>query len=575
MNDVSSIAHERPAENTNASTPTPTHPPSPLAGGEHSISHDTKPQQPPKKRKRWLVCSVVVGIFILLLSGSGAFAMYYASQTYVPFLSPVVEDIFVSDAEQMALRVEGIAQAGISQAIVSAQEAGLDVDTDYSDEELAQASEVIDVSAQNFEYEVDANISYSLDESVLSDESIDGLLGEEKFDLLASANEGVISIVSSGFVTDGSEFDGNLVGSWTASGITATADFDVVSTSKDVYFRLNTFPENPWIITDSIEDMWLHYGIPEEDLQASEVLSFYDLFGFGDTGTDTLSLEFKKSDMAEFGEILRTHAIVENTTRLPNEKIGEVSSKCYKIEMDQDALEAFNNEVNDITGGDTDFDDSTKSVTIEMCFGLESGFPHRVRYVTEFESAGTTITMDTNIQVFNLDHSFEPEIPQEAVEFEDVDWVEVFPVIQQLQGFEADLQTQSEELDLYFAASSVTLSVYTLDFEIGVTNIDEDTFTTAVMEFNDAVATYQSTVTSFEFSEDKAELEAAYDEYTAAVVDMSDIVNTLLEKVLAGEDYAQELEQFDELRTTLLDLDSRLLDISTSDPVNNEDEISL
>lgn len=407
-----------------------------------------------QKSKFKIACLIILALFALLTLCCLITGVIYLRNNHIPVISPYVEDLFVPAEEQLAGRLDLLLDGLAYNIISNADEETSPLETDITEDDL---NKLVVANYAKFQESMersgfDSNISlaFKLDNGVLGDSFDPGEITEKDILKILESDQGELNLNISGqmdmSVEEELKSKVDVGFSYSSPGIRLSTAVKLLILQEDVYFLLDYFPKNPWLLTEPIEDKWLHYkldGLSTEEITSIPILPVYD---FGSIVPNNGYPSYNKIDLERTKQLFRSAPIARNVSKLPDEVIGKNDTKCYQVALEKDdiidlVLEASTIWKVEDAPSREELEESSEvadniPVTIALCFGKNDSIPYKVSFSTETKTGDIMYDIALEYKIWQLEAKDKIEAPSDEItEFEDVDWEEVLtPLMESYTG---------------------------------------------------------------------------------------------------------------------------------------------
>lgn len=417
---------------------------------------------------------VLLLLIILGVVGVGGFLAYSSvKNSYVPVISPIMEDIVLKPHEQFAQRFD-VYEDISAKLIQSDAQSSLD---------NVNQSLINDLTNSLDSLEMDSEIKYSIknlsalnNTGVLGIDDEAGSLDEDSLmDLLSSKQLDIIATTKSksaglkeGLARAMSENEIKIVG----DNNEVKAKFDMYTEASDnmsdIYFYLYYFPTNPYLVTDSIEKMWIKYSVPntEELLNSLETIDS----STNDTATDT----DVNDQLAKLKELVH-HPVMEKViTAAPSQNVNGAATKCYNMTIDENNYQELMAAIKEIypETADEQLDEDEVIPTMKFTFCFDNQLIIRkVEFDIDMKDVSES-TLSGYLQINSFNQAITIETPQDTTDFNDIDWTKVIPMLSMLN--QSMTQYDDSDYDMDFDMDYDFDTDMDYDFDNGDFDFDFD-----------------------------------------------------------------------------------------------------
>lgn len=414
----------------------------------------------PKKGKGIFGIIVIFLVFIIIavIGIGGVLAYTTVKGSYIPVLSPVLEDIVLAPHEQFAQRFD--IYYDLSQKL-------LDEDGKQSSNINAVAAKELSENLSSIETMTEFNAKITLDkalsEGVLGvDES--GEADEEKLMEMLAAKEFEISgqtkATANGLKDKMARTMSENVITIKAAGNTLETKFDLYTElseeTTNIDFYLHYFPKNPYLMTESIEKMWIKYPTIDNTQELDSWMTDSEM-----TEPTVADKDTELTNPLENLQKLLHHPVMAKIiTAAPSEKVNGTSTKCYTMTINNENYAEFEAAVKEVypelVTAESDMPEEDYELKATFCFdGML--IIRKIGITLKSTAEGTTLDFSGSLQLNSFNQNNAIKTPTDVTDFEEIDWTEVLPMLSyyndmsvpgyDYEGSESDLLNNTDESD--------------------------------------------------------------------------------------------------------------------------------
>lgn len=434
---------------------------SPLTDAEPVVAAtEIATPQPQKKGKGVFAFIIIFLIFIIvaIVGIGGVFAYTTVKNSYVPVLSPVLEDLVLAPHEQLAQRFDiyhDFAQNLLSDEANKASNINATVAKELADN-LTSAETMTEFSAK-------ITLDKALSEGVLGvDES--GEADEEKLMEMLAAKEFEISGQTKATVNGLEDklartMSENVI-TIKAAGNTLETKFDLFTElseeTSDIYLYLHYFPKNPYLMTESIEKIWLKYPTIDNDQELDPLMTDVE-----ETEPTVADNEAELADSLDKLQKLVHHPVMAKMiTAAPSQNVNGTTTKCFALTINNENYPEFEAAIKEVypelATEKSEMPTEPYEVVTTFCFDSML-IARRVEITLNTSQDGTTIDFTGSMQLNSFNQNYKLETPTNVKKFEEIDWTEVLQLLSfyndasepgySYEGSESDLLLEEEDSD--------------------------------------------------------------------------------------------------------------------------------
>jgi hypothetical protein len=288
-------------------------------------------QQKPKKKLLSMVNFLLLSLLVLVLVGGVTTGATYLTNNFVPGVSPLVEDIYHSPADQFTLRMNKVIELVTIGSAVTLQDAGYPVKTDFTAEEISLYRSTLGALSKDYHYKVtlnsDINTKAANDQNVLGATTAGGAANEAFFRALSTSPWITIAANAEGNsnTTDSKNPKASVQGQVVVTAGTERASIKAESRTLDsaAYIKVIHYPENPYFDLTTILNTWVKITFPKPTESNT----------IGMTNTKPTIIDKKIATDAK--AYLRLPTVKKNIKLASADIINNVAAKCYSLTLSE------------------------------------------------------------------------------------------------------------------------------------------------------------------------------------------------------------------------------------------------
>jgi len=368
----------------------------PIGVATNTVSTTPPPVIVPKKNKK-KGCIIVAIIALLLLCCVVLIGIFAVINIYhIPGVSVYTENAVLSPGEQLNKRLNLYTDLASTSIETKDSNSGL------SALGQSQADRAKKIMAEMGKMGMDIKLKYIITDPDLSSKENNVELAMhidlDQTDPKSILGQGDVNVL----VDMGELISGNVA-------------LDFAVDTENVYLQLNEDSTVPDMDLSSLVNTW--YSIPIEEAE-----DFNEFTSTKESDTTAIRTAEEIENIQKFQKIINHDIILNNTTIVNGEKVGNQPTKCYMVSLNKNEmieLAKYTSEIYDEKYDETVYKELDKS-SLTICFGKRDSIPYSIKFTAEGTEDTNTIAMEMSVSYYPAPE-ISIEIPKNHTNYKDMD----------------------------------------------------------------------------------------------------------------------------------------------------------